>query len=157
MRHSGSVRRKYDGPHFALKVRPKPREGGRFIQRQRLGAVEEHRLRRSAGEARGALHVETVLGYIEIEARHLDGAIRSYTPMQWKSRLEPNVNISNFGKQAERRKVWRVDGDIRPELWYEMINNFFRGNFTVAEYFGLPDPIEARELANNRAQKRGRA
>jgi hypothetical protein len=79
-------------------------------------------------------------------ARHLDGAIRYYTHAQWEHRKGPNTTIANFGKQCIRSKIWRVDGALAPEIWYELNHMFFRGNFSVGEYFGLPDPEATRPV-----------
>lgn len=71
---------------------------------------------------------------------HLDGAIRFYTKELWQKRISKGVHIRNFGKKARREKLWRVDGEIDMQIWYDLIHNFFRGNFSIAEYFGVPDP-----------------
>jgi hypothetical protein len=73
---------------------------------------------------------------------HLDGAVRIYTEDQWQLRL--GQKITEFGKGATRVKLWRIDGELKTELWYDLIHMFFRGNYTVGEYFGLPDPVEHR-------------
>lgn len=74
--------------------------------------------------------------------RHLDGAIRIYTESLWSQRT--TTQLSEFGKQAERVKLWRADGDLATERWYELIHMFYRGNYTIAEYFGLPSPDQHR-------------
>ena len=30
------------------------------------------------------------------------------------------------------------------KAWYNLIHMFFRGNYTIGEYFGLPNPIDHR-------------
>lgn len=78
--------------------------------------------------------------------RHLDGAIRTYTDDLWVVRTRPNSNISNFGKKAQRAKLWRVDGSLSLSTWYELIHMFFRGNYTVGEYFGFDPEVFWSEL-----------
>jgi len=73
---------------------------------------------------------------------HIDGAIRLYSESLWCKRKAEK--ISDFGKRAERIKLWRVDGELENDAWYELIHNFFRGNYTVGEYFGLPTPERYR-------------
>jgi hypothetical protein len=65
---------------------------------------------------------------------HLDGAVRLYNYDLFQNRK--TKNIKEFGKSAERLKIWRIDGDISIEDWFDLIHNFFRNNFMIAEYFG---------------------
>ena len=71
-------------------------------------------------------------------SRHIDGAIRLYPEHLWQQRTA--TKITEFGKRATRVKLWRVDGSVNIDRWYELIHMFFRGNYTIAEYFGLPSP-----------------
>ena len=73
---------------------------------------------------------------------HLDGSVRIYTDDQWQERL--GQKITEFGKRATRVKLWRTDGELDMEAWYNLVHTFFRGNYTIGEYFGLPDPIDYR-------------
>jgi hypothetical protein len=73
---------------------------------------------------------------------HLDGAIRLYSELLWAERTAEK--LSDFGKKAKRVKLWRVDRELASDAWYEVIHNFFRGNYTIGEYFRLPSPDEYR-------------
>ena len=73
---------------------------------------------------------------------HLDGAVRIYNEDQWQLRL--GQKITEFGKGATRMKLWRVDGELEIEAWYNLIHMFFKGNYTIGEYFGLSNPIDHR-------------
>lgn len=69
---------------------------------------------------------------------HLDGAVRLYTEEEWSDRLQQPID--KFGKRGVRHKLWVVDGEMQLSDWYTLIHMFFKGNFTVAEYFGLGEP-----------------
>lgn len=66
---------------------------------------------------------------------HLDGAIRLYDRILFVRRQ--NETIDKFGKNADRLKLWRIDGDIPIDVWFNLIHSFFRNNFMVGEYFGV--------------------
>jgi hypothetical protein len=68
-------------------------------------------------------------------ACHLDGALRLYDHNLYEQRMF--VIIDKFGKSADRLKLWRIDGDISHEDWFNLIHTFFRNNYMVAEYFGF--------------------
>ena len=91
------------------------------------------------GAVRGMRFVHSVFHQ---QSKHLDGAIRWYSEDLWQERLDKK--LSDFGKKARREKLWRVDGDLSIKTWYELIHMFFRGNYSVGEYFGLPNPDDYR-------------
>jgi hypothetical protein len=66
---------------------------------------------------------------------HLDGALRVYDEETWAKRK--TTPIDKFGKNAQRMKLWRVDGAMPLDEWYSLIHTFFKHNFAVAEYFGV--------------------
>ena len=69
---------------------------------------------------------------------HLDGAVRLYTDAEWSDRI--GLPVDKFGKRGIRHKLWVVDGEMQLSDWYTLIHMFFKGNFTIAEYFGLGGP-----------------
>jgi hypothetical protein len=87
--------------------------------------------------------------------RHLDGAVRLYDADLWNQRVQSK--LSDFGKKARRMKLWRVDGSLALNDWYELIHMFFRGNYTIAEYFGLPSPDEYRLKAEKASESTSKA
>ena len=77
----------------------------------------------------------------ESTSRHLDD-MRLYSDSLWNEHFR--TQHCDVWKAAKRRKLWRIDGALNVTQWYELIHMFFRGNFTIAEYFGLPDPATFR-------------
>ena len=65
---------------------------------------------------------------------HLDGAIRLYDEAEFLERVEKD--IMHFGRRAEYSKLWRIDGAIPIPTWKSLINDYYRDNHLVGEYFG---------------------
>jgi hypothetical protein len=64
---------------------------------------------------------------------HVDGKVcrfpvETYAPSANNPRAEP-------GPPERERKLWRVDGDLTDEQWFELVGLFFRGNELIEEHF----------------------
>ena len=75
---------------------------------------------------------------------HLDGAIRAYELDAYAERLR--TKMQHTGKAAHYRKVFRLDGPIPDDDWYQLVVMFYRQNEMVAEYLheGFQDEVAAR-------------
>jgi hypothetical protein len=64
---------------------------------------------------------------------HVDGKVCRY-PVETYA---PSVNDprAELGRPERARKLWRVDGDLTDEQWFELVGLFFRGNELIAEHF----------------------
>lgn len=71
---------------------------------------------------------------------HLDGAIRAYTEEKMLIRLEQK--ISETERDTEYTKLWRLDGNIPPAVWKELITHYYRDNKLIGEYFNGKDEQE---------------
>lgn len=83
----------------------------------------------------------------DIEERrftHLDGAIRGYEAARYQARLDSRIDVER--KAARYRKVFRVDGPIADDLWYDLVVMFYRQNEMVGEYLhpGFQAAMDAR-------------
>jgi hypothetical protein len=87
---------------------------------------------------KGMRFVHSIIDGKVSKSRHIDGAVRLYSSTQWDDRLA--TKLTEFGKKATRKKLWRVDGLLNHADWYDLVHTFFRGNYTIGEYFGFPDP-----------------
>lgn len=67
---------------------------------------------------------------------HFDGAIRTYPADSYLDRID--TAIDRAGKQSEYTKLFRFDGPMPVNRWKRLLNDFFRGNPLVPEYFGIP-------------------
>jgi hypothetical protein len=67
---------------------------------------------------------------------HLDGAVRTYSEERMIERLE--AKISEFGRDTDYTKLWRVDGKIDVATWKGLLSDYFRNNRLVGEYLGAP-------------------
>lgn len=76
---------------------------------------------------------------------HLDGAIRAYTEEKMLLRLEQK--ISETARDTEYTKLWRIDGNIPPSLWKELITHYYRDNKLIGEYFNGKDEQEIKKPA----------
>ena len=70
--------------------------------------------------------------------RHFDGAVKVYAKDRYDldrfSRTMPHEERSQY-----KVKLFRIDGEVDPERWLDLIGYFFSGNEMVLEYF---DPEE---------------
>lgn len=83
----------------------------------------------------GCRYVHSILAPGKSVPNHLDGAIRLYDTELMLERINPNTDISKFGKKAAYFKLWRIDGEIENAKWKALISDYFRFNDLVGEYF----------------------
>jgi hypothetical protein len=69
---------------------------------------------------------------------HFDGAIRIYSDQEWDTRFA--VHVHRTGKVGRRLKVFRVDGEIHPNVICPIGGTFYVWNYDVARFFGMPVP-----------------
>jgi len=77
---------------------------------------------------------------------HLDGAIRMYNEDLMLKRVDHN--LATFGKQTEYTKIWRIDGKLAVQDWKSLINDYYRDNHLVGEYFGASEAEEGGSVAS---------
>jgi hypothetical protein len=65
---------------------------------------------------------------------HLDGAIRMYDESLMLERVDDK--LATFGRRADYTKLWRIDGALAVPDWKSLINDYYRDNHLVGEYFG---------------------
>ncbi|MEO0560173.1 MAG: hypothetical protein AAF170_18550 [Bacteroidota bacterium] len=63
---------------------------------------------------------------------HLDGAVRGYEASAYDRRCEQHLGAAR--KAGRYRKLFRLDGPIQDEIWYQLVVLFFRFNELVGEY-----------------------
>ncbi|MFW2055328.1 hypothetical protein [Acinetobacter haemolyticus] len=96
----------------------------------------------------GCRYVHSMISDATLMPYHLDGAIRLYNEEKFIDRI--GVDISKAGKDSRYIKLWRIDGEINISVWKELINDFFRDNYLVGEYFSgknrdVDDVVEEKE------------
>jgi hypothetical protein len=82
----------------------------------------------------GCRFVHSILDLGTEHSIHLDGAVRLYTEDLMLERVDKD--IMHFGRRADYTKLWRVDGVLPVEVWKTLINDYYRDNHLVGEYFG---------------------
>ena len=82
-------------------------------------------------------YVHSVIDEATQRIEHLDGSIRAYTQEEILSRMD--VDLKRAGRRTEYTKLWRMDGRIQLGRWKSAINNHFRDNPLVSEYFGTAE------------------
>lgn len=87
----------------------------------------------------GCRYVHSMINRNTGNPNHLDGAIRIYTDEQIIERLDDKTDIKKYGKDAEYKKLWRIDNDFSVSKWKELISAFYRDNQLIGEYFGGVD------------------
>ena len=87
----------------------------------------------------GCRYVHSMINRDTGNPNHLDGAIRIYTDEQILERLDAKTDIKKYGKNAEYKKLWRIDNDFSVSKWKELISTFYRDNQLIGEYFGGVD------------------
>ncbi len=65
--------------------------------------------------------------------RHLDGAVKVYLKDSYQNRK--NSFIPKELKSHTKVKLWRIDGDIKLEIWSNLISYFFKNNEMITQYF----------------------
>jgi hypothetical protein len=68
--------------------------------------------------------------------RHLDGAVRTYTPEAYARRRNMQFATAADGINTHYRKVFRADGPISTQRWADIVAAWFRGNELALEYLG---------------------
>lgn len=84
----------------------------------------------------GCRYVHSMINRDTGEPNHLDGAIRIYNDEQILGRLDDKTDIKKYGKDANYKKLWRIDNDFSVSKWKELISTFYRDNQLIGEYFG---------------------
>ena len=82
----------------------------------------------------GCRFVHSILDRTTHLPYHLDGAVRLYDEDLMLERVDKD--IMHFGRRAVYTKLWRVDGQISFQSWKALINDYYRDNHLVGEYFG---------------------
>ncbi len=82
----------------------------------------------------GCRFIHSILDTSHCQSIHLDGAVRLYTEDLMLERVEKD--ILHFGRRAEYTKLWRIDGLLPVDAWKALINDYYRDNHLVGEYFG---------------------
>ena len=82
----------------------------------------------------GCRFVHSILVPDNTKSIHLDGSIRLYSEDLMLERVDKD--IMHFGRRAKYTKLWRVDGPLPVEAWKALINDYYRDNHLVGEYFG---------------------
>jgi hypothetical protein len=78
---------------------------------------------------------------------HADGAVRYYIPASYEARREARWPTGTGDDSVDRRKVWRVDGDMGTARWSELVALWFRGSRLVLEALqGLGGPLGGSPL-----------
>ncbi len=72
---------------------------------------------------------------------HFDGAMRSYTLEEISDRLDKT--FTEYGRKAEYKKLFRIDGKIPLDQWKALITHYMQGNPLIYEYFGLKEKIDS--------------
>jgi hypothetical protein len=65
--------------------------------------------------------------------RHFDGALKCYTKDRYAKRL--SLYMPHEERCLRKIKLFRIDGNVDPERWLDMIGHFYWGNEMVLEYF----------------------
>lgn len=66
--------------------------------------------------------------------RHLDGAVRAYTPENYARRRDMQFATAADGLNTYYRKVFRADGMMDTAVWSDVVARWFRGNELALEY-----------------------
>ena len=70
--------------------------------------------------------------------RHFDGAVKVYAKDRYD--LDRFSRTMPYEERCQYKvKLFRIDGEVDPERWLDLIGYFFSGNEMVLEYF---DPEE---------------
>lgn len=80
--------------------------------------------------------------------RHLDGAIHFYTEEEYYLRRDSDFNYNRKNSQKIKtlsQKLFRIDGVITVDVWFELVSQYLQGNPLISEYFEgkLPNNIQA--------------
>ncbi|MFK4871511.1 hypothetical protein [Novosphingobium sp. ZW T3_23] len=79
-------------------------------------------------------HAEYDIGAETIS--HFDGAIRAYAGETYLKRIEERIDRA--GKQANYRKLFRLDGALPIAMWKRVLTDWYRRNRLIPEYLGAP-------------------
>lgn len=70
---------------------------------------------------------------------HFDGAIRGYFTESYLNRIDQNIDRA--GKHSDYTKLFRFDGELSVSCWKRLLNDYFKGNILIPEYFENNDNI----------------
>jgi hypothetical protein len=108
-------------------------DGRKTFECEELRDLDMPSLGKSATEF-GCRFVHSMLDQKTHQSFHLDGAVRLYNEDLMLERVDQD--IMHFGRRADYTKIWRVDGDLPVDTWKGLINDYYRDNHLVGEYFG---------------------
>ncbi|MGB8191774.1 MAG: hypothetical protein WCF67_07645 [Chitinophagaceae bacterium] len=89
-------------------------------------------------------YVHSIYDVEKQEFEHFDGAMRSYNYESMMERLDKD--FLEFGRKAEYKKLFRLDGKIPLHIWKTLITHYYQGNPLIYEYFGLKDENESFKI-----------
>lgn len=87
-----------------------------------------------SGSEFGCRFVHSILNDSHDKSIHLDGAIRLYSEDLMLERVDKD--LMHFGRRAKYTKIWRIDGELAVGHWKSLINDYYRDNHLIGEYFG---------------------
>lgn len=97
----------------------------------------------------GCRYIHSIFDDNKDSFKHFDGAIRLYDGDSMLDRLEVN-DISYAGKYADYTKLFRIDGALKLDLWKSLIQDFFRFNSSIEDYFNIENSrITSDSLEND--------
>jgi hypothetical protein len=96
-------------------------------------ACEELPTAETRGE-RGTRYVHAVYDRARAELVHFDCATRVLSTAEWGDRTR--VHLRHTGKIGSRAKVFRLDGQLAPDLFSQLCATYFVWNYDVAGHLG---------------------
>ena len=84
--------------------------------------------------------------------RHFDGAIHFYTEDEYYERRKSDFNYSSKNDlplKADSKKLFKINGRLKPEVWTKWISHYLSGNPLVFEYFEGKIPDDIIEIVDN--------
>jgi hypothetical protein len=78
---------------------------------------------------------------------HIDCALIIYSEDRYDDRLTKN-DVSKAGKDSERIKLFRIDGEINPKDAFGVLALYYYNNFEIRKYFDTT-AISIRSAPNN--------
>lgn len=80
--------------------------------------------------------------------RHFDGAIQLFTEEEYFQRRDADFNMSmkNIAHiKARSKKIFKINGSLKKEIWVEFCCHFYTGNPLIFEYFNGQYPASVTE------------
>jgi hypothetical protein len=83
--------------------------------------------------------------------RHFDGAIHFYSPEEYYTRRDSDMNYNSKNLQhikTPSEKLFKLNGVVSVDTWINFVSHFMTGNPLVIEYFEGKYPARVEEILN---------